>query len=108
MNVLLVIILGVVGVGLLLLELFLLPGFGIAGIGGFVSLAAAVVLAYTTISHLAGTITLVTAMVLSIIAIILFFRGHAIEKMALDTTIDSQVGLADPGKNMEEKSGQNI
>jgi len=103
MNIILVVILGLVGVGLLLLELFLLPGFGVAGISGIVAAIASIVLAYTTIGHTAGTITLVAEGILSLIAIIVFFRSRAIEKMALDTTIDSQVGLAKPGTRMEEE-----
>ena len=49
MNIALVVILIVAGVILLLLELFLLPGFGIAGITGFLSLAGAVAAAYLRI-----------------------------------------------------------
>ncbi len=102
-NILLVILLGIVGVGLFLLELFLLPGFGIAGIGGVAALIASVALAYIRIGHMAGTITLVAETVIALIAIIAFFRSKAINKMALDTTIDSQVGLAKPGTRMEEE-----
>ncbi|MBO7501701.1 MAG: hypothetical protein J6T32_00620 [Paludibacteraceae bacterium] len=102
-NILLVVLLGLVGVGLLLLELFLLPGFGIAGIGGVASLIASMALAYIWLGHTAGTITLAAETIVSLIAIIVFFRSKAINKMALDTTIDSQVGLAKPGARMEEE-----
>lgn len=92
------------GVLLLVAELFLLPGFGIAGISGFVSLVAAVVVAYiwlTPIYAYAGHITLIAAILLSGVAIYAFVKSRAIEKMALDTTIDSAVSLADPGKKIE-------
>jgi len=101
MNLLLVILLGVFGVLLLLLELFLLPGFGIAGISGFACLIASVVVAYVKMSALAGHITLLAVVVLCAVAIWAFLRSKALEKMSLDTTIDSKVDLASPGKKIE-------
>lgn len=103
MSLFFVILLGVLGVVLLLLELFLLPGFGVAGIGGIFSLSASVVVAYIYIGHTAGTITLIASMVLGIVGVIYFFSSHTVDKMGLDATIDSKVGLASPGKRMEEE-----
>ena len=103
-HLLLVIVLIVFGVLLLLAELFLLPGFGIAGICGFVSLFAAVVLSYITLTPLyayAGHLTLAAVVVLSGVAVYAFIKSHAIEKMALDTTIDGTMPLADAGKKIE-------
>ncbi|MCQ2348607.1 MAG: hypothetical protein MJZ65_05395 [Paludibacteraceae bacterium] len=102
MNILLVVLLTLVGVAMLLLELFLLPGFGIAGISGFASLVGAVVVAYIKISAMAGHITLAACVLLSALAVYGFLRSHALEKMALDTTIDGTVDLAAPGKKMDE------
>ena len=95
MNVFLVVLLVLAGVALLLMEMFLLPGFGIAGIGGFGCLIAAVVLAWLWISRIAGLITLGACLVLSGLAIWGFLRSHALDKMALDSKIDSHVELAD-------------
>lgn len=106
-NILLVILLALVGVGLLLLELFLLPGFGFAGISGFASLIGSVVVAYIKISAMAGHITLAACVVLSALAVYGFLRSHALEKMALDTTIDGAVDLATPGKKMEDMQNNN-
>jgi len=101
MNLLLVILLGLFGIILLLLEMFLLPGFGIAGISGFACLIASVVVAYIYIGAMAGHITLLSVVFLSALAIWGFIRSHALEKMSLDTTIDSKVDLASPGKKIE-------
>ena len=93
------------GIGLLLAELFLLPGFGIAGICGFGSLIAAVVLAYVKLTALwawAGHVTLVACVVLCGIAIWMFLKSKAIDKMALDTKIESGVDMPSAGKHMEE------
>ena len=58
MNVFLVVLLVLAGVALLLMEMFLLPGFGIAGVSGFGCLLAAIVVAYIWIGRMAGYITL--------------------------------------------------
>ncbi len=103
MNIAIVILLLVSGVLLLLAEMFLLPGFGIAGISGFVCLAGSVVMAYwklTPVYSWAGHATLAAALVLTALAIYAFIRGRAIDKMALDAQIDSKVELAEPGKKI--------
>jgi len=94
MNIFLVVLLVLAGVALLLVEMFLLPGFGIAGIGGFGFLIAAVVWAWIKISHIAGLITLGACLLLSCLAIWGFMRSKALDKMALDSKIDSQVKMA--------------
>ena len=94
MNIFLVVLLVLAGVALLLMEMFLLPGFGIAGVSGFACLIGAVVMAWLWIGNVAGYITLAACVVLSGLAIWGFIRSRALEKMALDTKIDSHVELA--------------
>ncbi|MBO7457033.1 MAG: hypothetical protein J6T71_04350 [Paludibacteraceae bacterium] len=94
MNVFLVVLLVLAGVALLLMEMFLLPGFGIAGIGGFGCLIAAVVLAWVLISRMAGYITLGACLLLAALAIWGFLRSKALDKMALDSKIDGHVEMA--------------
>ena len=103
MNVFLVVLLVLAGVALLLMEMFLLPGFGIAGISGFAALIAAVVWAWIKISHVAGLITLGACLLLSALAIWGFVRSKALDKMALDSKIDSHVELANNKLKQEEK-----
>ena len=94
MDIFLVVLLVLAGVALLLMEMFLLPGFGIAGVGGFGCLIGAVVLAWITLGQIAGIITLGACVLLTILAIWGFVRSRALDKMALDTKIDSHVELA--------------
>ena len=94
MNTILVVLLVLAGVALLLMEMFLLPGFGVAGIGGFAALVGAVVLAWIKIGHIAGYITLAACLLVSGLAIWGFLRSKALDKMALDSKIDSHVELA--------------
>ena len=94
MNVFLVVLLVLAGVALLLMEMFLLPGFGIAGISGFACLVGAVVVAWVYMGHVAGLITLGACVVVSALAIWGFLRSNALDKMALDTKIEGHVELA--------------
>lgn len=106
----LTIILVLFGVGLLLAEMFLLPGFGIAGIFGLASLVAAVVIAYVKLTVLwawAGHVTLAACVVLCGIAIWVFVKSRAMDKMALDTKIEGGVDMPTPGKRMDELKGEN-
>ena len=102
MNIFLVVLLVLAGVALLLMEMFLLPGFGIAGVGGFGCLIAAVVLAWMLIGKTAGYITLGACLVLSTLAIWGFLRSKALDKMALDSKIDSHVEMAHNKLKKEE------
>jgi membrane-bound ClpP family serine protease len=103
MNVFLVVLLVLAGVALLVLEMFFLPGFGIAGISGFACLIAAVVIAWLWIGRMAGYITLASCLVLSGLAIWGFLRSKTLDKMALDSKIDSHVELAN-NKLKEKKT----
>ena len=101
----LTIILVIFGVGLLLAEMFLLPGFGVAGIFGLASLIAAVVIAYIKLTALwawAGHVTLAACVVLCGIAVWVFVKSKAMDKMALDTKIEGGMDMPSAGKHMEE------
>ena len=101
----LTIILIIFGIGLLLAEMFLLPGFGVAGIFGLLSLAGAVIIAYLKLTALwawAGHVTLAACVVLCAIAVWVFVKSKAMDKMALDTKIEGGVDMPSAGKHMEE------
>lgn len=93
MNIFLVILLVVFGVALMVLELFLIPGFGIAGVCSLLSSAGAVYLAYTRISPLAGNLTLLGVFILLGVSIVVFLRSRSLDKMALKTDITDRVDL---------------
>ena len=102
MNTFLVVLLVLAGVALLLMEMFLLPGFGIAGVSGFLALIGAGVVAWVWIGHVAGLITLGACVILTGLAIFGFVRSNALDKMALDAKIDSHVELANNKLQKEE------
>ncbi len=107
MNIFLVVLLVLAGVALLLAEMFLIPGFGVAGVSGFGCLIGAVVLAWMWIGATAGYITLGACVVLSGLAIWGFLRSKALDKMALDTKVEGHVELANNKlTNKKEKEKQ--
>lgn len=93
MNIAVIILLLAAGLGLILLELFLIPGLSIAGICGFISLGGAVYAAYTFLGALAGHITLFIALAIVALGIYYFLKARTLDKMSLTTNIDSQVNL---------------
>jgi membrane-bound ClpP family serine protease len=102
MEIAVVFILLLVGVLLLLMEMFLIPGLSIAGIGGVVFLGGAVYYAYAFIGVEAGHLTLIGAAIMMIVAIWVFLRSKALERMSLKTEIDSK---NDPLKDVDVKVG---
>ena len=102
MEIAVVFILLLVGVILLLVEMFLIPGLSIAGIGGVIFLGGAIYYAYAFIGAEAGHLTLVGAAIMMIIAVWIFLRSKALERMSLKTEIDSK---NDPLKDIDVKVG---
>lgn len=102
MDIAIIVLLAVVGVVLLVMEVFLLPGVGVAGVGGMLCAIGAVVYAYMVAGNVAGHITLLSILVANIILLIAFMRSKSIEKMGLKAEIDEQVQLADPGKKIKD------
>lgn len=93
MNTFLVVLLVVFGVALLVVEIFLIPGIGAAGVFGIAGMVGAVVLAYMSISPMAGHVTLCAVILLSASSVYAFVKSKAIEKMALKTDISAKVDL---------------
>jgi len=97
MNIVILVLLSLAGILLLVLELFLIPGFGIAGVAGGGCMIGAVVYAYMVLGATAGHITFFALLVSTVVAVYAFYKSRAIEKMGLDATIDDKVELASPG-----------
>ena len=106
MDILILVLLSLAGVSLLVLELFLIPGMGIAGIAGGACLVGAVVYAYMVIGATAGHITFFVVLAATGVAVYAFCKSNAIEKMGLDAKIDDTVELAEPGKKISRLQKQ--
>jgi len=86
----LIIILVSLGFVLLLLELLVLPGNGVAAIGGFVLLGLSVWQVYAQYGNVAGSWALGALVVISIILIWFALRSKTWNRVALKSEIDSK------------------
>jgi membrane-bound ClpP family serine protease len=82
-----------IAIALILLEIFLLPGITLAGIGGALFAIGGVIYAYT-IGTTAGHITLLVSVVAFGGAFAWLLRSKSFNKVALHTDIDSKVTSA--------------
>ena len=78
-------ILILVGLLMLILEIIVIPGAGVAGIVGFILMVAGVWLAYTHEGAIAGHITLVSTLAINVLGIILTLRSKTWKKAMLNT-----------------------
>lgn len=86
----LIVTLIVVGLLLVLAEVFLIPGFGVTGILGLLSMGGACFYAFYSVSKLAGMITLAVVLLLIILVVVFMLRAKTWKRMTLETNIDSK------------------
>ncbi len=91
-----------VGLVLLVLEILVIPGAGIAGIIGFLLMVSGVWLAYAKEGSAEGNITLLATILLNIVGITLMLRSKTWKKAQLKTSISGKVRTFD---NMDLKVG---
>jgi membrane-bound ClpP family serine protease len=78
---------------LILVEIFLLPGITLAGVGGFLFAAGGVICAYD-LGVTAGHVTLITSVLLFGAAFFSLLRAKSFGRVALHTDIDSHIPSA--------------
>lgn len=81
----------VVGLVLFFIELVLLPGITIAAVGAFVSLVAAVSLAFMHHSTAMGVLILGVAGVMITVMMVFFLRAKTWRKLTLNTSLNENV-----------------
>ena len=81
----------VLGTLLLLAEVALIPGFGLAGISGVVSMIGSVVYAFMQLGEVAGLVTDAIAIAVSVVLILWAIYGKSLDNMALKENIVSTV-----------------
>lgn len=79
-----------VAILLILLEIFLLPGITVAGIGGALFAVGGVIYAYT-IGASVGHITLLASVVIFAIIFVWLLRSKSFNRVALKTDVDSKL-----------------
>lgn len=93
MDILFVVIIILIGVVLILLEIFLLPGISVAGVAGVALFAGAIYMAYEKLGPTAGNVALLCCILFTAAGVYLFIKGKVLERMSLQTNIDSKVDL---------------
>lgn len=95
MDIAIVVVLGLIGILLILAEIFLIPGVTVAAIFGGLSLVGAVWYAFARIGTLAGVITLAASIALLAFSFLYFVKSKALNVIGLKTNIDSTVDSGD-------------
>lgn len=80
-----------VGIILIMVEIFLTPGIGFAGIGGMVSLVVAMVYSFITYGLVIGSFVLLLTGAGIVVTIIYGFRNKTWERLALKNVNESRV-----------------
>ena len=85
----LIIILAALGLVLGLLEIFILPGFGFAGIGSIVCAVVDAILIYNAYGFSWACIAVVVAILLLVLMLYIVANSRTFDRMSLKTSIDS-------------------
>lgn len=102
----LIISLIIIGLVLILAEILLIPGVGIAGVLGLLSMGGSCFYAFHELGNLTGGIVTGVNVVLLVVLLIYVLRAKTWKRMALETNIDSRavadessvVAVGDKGK----------
>jgi len=90
------------GIALLLVEMFLIPGFGVAGIGGLAALAASIYLTFGEQALLVGSLTVIVGALGLAIALRYLPRSRTVSALVLDDAIGEQ---APPRESLQKLVG---
>lgn len=91
MSLLAIVLLIILGLVLLLIEFAVIPGVTIAGVGGFLLLAASVYIAFSDMGTFAGFFTLAVVLIVSPVMIYYFFKSRTGKKMILDSELNGKI-----------------
>lgn len=80
----------IVAIVLILLEIFMLPGITVAGIGGFLFAMGGLVYAYS-VSTLVGNVTLAVSLLAFATSFFWLLRSKSFSRVALKTDVDSKL-----------------
>jgi len=98
MNILIIIFLIILGIVLLLIEVTILPGITVAGVGSFLVLVYSVYLAFTTYGSLIGFLTLAFVLIVAPLLVYKLFKSKTGESMVLNTVLPGFANEINPEK----------
>ena len=103
LNIIIIVICMAVAIFLFLLEIFLLPGITIAGIGGVIFAIGGIIYAYS-VGTVIGHITLISSIILFVGFFAWLLRAKSFQRVALKTNVDSTLtSTRDMGLHVGDK-----
>jgi membrane-bound ClpP family serine protease len=95
MDIVVVVVLSVIGIVLILIEIFLIPGLTVTALAGSAFSIAGIYYAFRSFGVLGGIITLVSTLAIIGTAFIYLLKSKALDNISLKTDIDSTVASQD-------------
>ena len=95
MTIVLIIVLIVIGLSLMVVEVVVLPGITVAGIGGLLLIGCSVFLTFKWFGNTFGMIALIASGILFIIFMIYALRANTWNRLSLHSEIDGRVNVVD-------------
>jgi membrane-bound ClpP family serine protease len=95
MSVTLIVVLIVIGLSLMVVEVVVLPGITIAGIGGVILIGCGVFLTFKWFGNTAGILALIGTGILFIIFMVYALRAKTWDRLSLHSEIDGRVNVVD-------------
>ncbi len=105
MDIFIVIVICLVGIVLILLEIFLIPGVTFAAIAGGIFAVGGIYYAYSQLGVVGGTITLIASVLTFGVLFVWLIKSRALDRIALKTDIESTVASKDSLKVNEGDEG---
>lgn len=93
----------IIGIVLMFAEIMIIPGFGVAGILGILSMGGSCYYAFYEYGQAGGFIVLAINLVLIILLLIWALRAKTWKKLALETNISSKVNVPDVAVTVGDK-----
>ncbi len=95
MDIFIVTVLCLLGIALVLIEIFLIPGITITAVIGTLFAFGGIYYAFSHLGNTGGLITLVSTLLIFGIAFVYFIKSKALDTIALKTNIDSTIASKD-------------
>jgi membrane-bound ClpP family serine protease len=105
MDIAIVTVLCLLGIILVLLEIFLIPGITFAAVAGGLFYVGSIYYAYSHLGTMGGTIALISSILVFSVAFVWLVKSKALESIALKTNIQSTVATEDSLKIKEGDEG---
>ncbi len=93
MSILAIALIILLGIVLILIELLVVPGISVAGIGGFILIIGGIVLGYHFHDARAGNFILLSTATGMVLLVVVALKLKTWQRFGLETTIDGKVGV---------------